>query len=328
MDQRQLVVRLEQSLELGDDFRVERLLEGRPVVQIEDRIDRVGIIDEVVREPRSLRGSPLLGLAQLMEEILVAQPLAAVFAPEDDLAAAEEDPAFMEILIAEVGRQVFPPGIGRVLGGPLGVKAHVAKRTAHADEIRRLDPVGSIDIPRCAPIVPPFLGVEAGVLVFSQSDDAGRLAVNRRVGVSQRVFRLPRLVLAVRVPRPLIEPQSVFVRLRGRLAVGLVDQAQAFEPGGSLARVEQARIFDRDANLATEFGAQPVELLVAGGPEDPGVAAPALFGGVVLGPPSIVGVAIGPAFIICRLGRATWGEQGKHDSGSQDDEILHSAPSP
>ena len=199
----------------------------------------------------------------------------------------------------------------------------------HADQVGRFDTVGCLEVPLGTAVALPGLEFEGWVLELPQPDNAGRFAVGGDVGISSGLLRLTGLVHTVGVAEPLVEPEAVLVSFGRGPAIGLVDQAESLESRLSVARVEQAVILDRDANLTAELRPETEELLVPSRPEDPSIAAPALSGGVVLGPSSIVGVAIGPAFfIICRLDRARWGEQGKHDSGSQDDEIPHRELSP
>ena len=89
-------------------------------MEVEDRVDRVRVVDEVVRQPRGLGRAALLGLAEVVEEVLVAEPAAIVLVAIDDLAAAEEDAAFVEVLVAEVRGEVLPARIDRVGGGRCG----------------------------------------------------------------------------------------------------------------------------------------------------------------------------------------------------------------
>ncbi len=242
---------------------------------------------------------------------------AGVAVAEDDAAAPEEHVALAEVQVAHVGRQVRPArplGVGR---GVVRVEAHVAEGTAEADHIRGFHCPRPVEVflharERECPVrllgaLPAFFGgvVKLWVFELAQADDAGRLAVLgmlARIGVVQvaaagivgvRVV-LARLALeGLGLTLPGVQAQPGFrVGIRGRLEVGLVDEAVFLEALVAVARVEQAQQLDGHWHglLAAQDRCQAEELLVAAGPEDPGVASEALVGGPGL--PQVVGAVV------------------------------------
>ncbi len=167
-----------------------------------------------------------------------------------------EQLAFLEVLIADRRRQVGPRRAIGIRGRLHRVEPDVAEPARHADQIRRLD--RSI---RQVRLQIPLRRVEGRVVEPPQADDAGRQTGN----AGNRFGR-----------GTIVHPEAVAIGRARRLAAWMVDDAEPFEASGVVPGVDVRQQIDvagrRDRHPAPE-------LLVAGGPEVPGVATELLVGG-------------------------------------------------
>ena len=171
---------------------------------------------------------------------------------------------FFPVLIADRAGEVRPLRRLGVLRRVQRVEADVAEPARHPDEIRRLHLPGMLEV---------ALGVPVGLVELrigeaAQSDDAGRVAGDAG---HDRLLAL-------------VHPQPVLVGRRRGPASRLRDRAERREPAAVQPRVDVGE--QVDVALGELRHPHP-ELLVAAGPEIPGVAASALGVGQIA-----IGVAV------------------------------------
>ena len=236
----------------------------RPVGEVEDGVDRVRVVDVVGREARRVRRPGRLPVADVPAEVGRRHPQV-------------EEPPFLPVLIADGAGKVRPLRRFGVLGRVERVEADVAEPARHADEVRRLDLARMLEVV----VGVPVRLVELRIGESPQSDDAGRVAGNAGHG---------RLVA-------LIHPQAVLVGRRRGAAARLRDRAERREAAAVEPRVHVRQQVDVAFG---ELRHLDPELLVAAGPEVPGVAAGALRVGQI---PAAIAVVRLVGLVALRVGR-------------------------
>src|SRR5438128_4099921 len=216
----------------------------------EDCVDCVWIIDVIGRDPRSIGSA-----SRLRGEHFVKEP--------SFLDVAGEDFPFVDVLIANRRREIFPARVLRVARRITRIWRNVAGTARHADAIRA-DELVVIVISWIVheTIAVPFLArftVEFGVWKKPKTKNAGRFAVNGCVDTCRFRFDL------------LIQPQPKFIRLSGSTKPRLVYQAQGFETAAARKFAAIKHLHKIHQPVAVLGGLIP-KMLVTTAPEIPGIA--------------------------------------------------------
>ena len=190
-----------QQLRLARHPLVRRLLEA--CAETEDGVDGARIVDVVVGDARRVRRAWRLRLEHLPEEAAGTQ-------------VEREHPTLPQILVADGGGEILPPGVGRIGRRLQRMQADVAEAARDPDSvgpneagIREILLFGVIALR----IPSPFgRSIECRIGVNPEADDAGRSPVDLLVDAGGRRFD------------PLVEPQPEGVRLLGHTKPWLVDQ--------------------------------------------------------------------------------------------------------
>src|SRR4029453_12415405 len=174
----------------------------------EDRVDWVWIVDVISRDPGSIGSAARLRSKHLIKE-------AAFF----DVAG--EDFSFVDVLIANGRREVFPPWIFRIGRRIIWIRRDVAGATRDTDAVRA-NQLFVVVIGRIVheTIAVPFLAclfVELWIWKKPETEDPGWFAVNRLVDACRFGVHM------------FIKPQAKFIRLGRGAKSGLIDQAQSLE---------------------------------------------------------------------------------------------------
>ena len=176
---------------------------GEPCLEIEDRVDGVGIVDMVGGGSRGVGGTRWLSVEHLPEEAAGSR-------------VGGKDPALAEILVTDCGGEILPLRVLRIGGRVERMGPDVAEAARHADAIRpdevRVGGVASVVVVTIG--VPTFLGVpvKARVGIDAEAHDAGGSPVDLLVDTGGSVAH------------PLIQPQTVLVGLPSHAKAGLIDE--------------------------------------------------------------------------------------------------------
>src|SRR6266481_2449177 len=179
-----------------------------PFLEQKDRVDRIWIIDLIRRDAGRIGSAARLCGKHLVEKAAL-------------LDVAGEDFSFVDVLIANRGREILPAGICRISRRITRIRRNVAGAASYSNAIRT-DQLVVIVVRRIVheTIAVPFLAclvVELRIWKKPKTKNAGRFAVNAFVDACRFRFYL------------LIQPQPKFIRLASSTEPGLVYQTQNFE---------------------------------------------------------------------------------------------------
>ena len=216
------------------------LLDRRPVGQVEDGVDLVWIVDVIRRKTRRVRRARWLTVADVPPEIGRRHP-------------EVEQPPFFPILVADGASEVRPFRRFGILRRVERIEANVTEPAGHADEVRRLGFARVLEVLLGIPV----RLVEVWIGESAQADNAGRIPGYAR---HRRLFAF-------------VHPQPVLIWACRGLAARLSDRAERGEPPAVQPRIDIRE--QVDVTLG-QLGHLDPELLVAPGPEVPGIASCAL----------------------------------------------------
>src|SRR4029077_5250098 len=231
-------------------FRLRVVGDSFSFIEQKNCVDRVWIIDVIRRDAGRIGSAARLCGEHLVEKAAL-------------LDVAGEDFSFVDVLIANRRREIFPARIFGIVRRITRIWRNVAGPTSHSDAIRA-DKLVVVVIRRiiheaiAVPSLPCFI-IEFRIWKKPKAENAGRFAVNSFVDTGGvRVYLL-------------LEPQPKLVRLGGSAKSGLVHEAQGFETLAprKFAVVEHLQKIHQ--SVAVLCSAIP-KMLVASTPEIPRIA--------------------------------------------------------